>query len=192
MRRSLLILFAVLVAGAAIFGASYLLGCRLCARELAASGDDLAWLRREFRLSDAEMQRIRKLHEGYLPKCHENCALIAAKKKELQVALDHAQGMTPEARQKLDEVAALRAKCQANMLGHFYEVSQAMPPERAAAVRAAVERLPADMREVIILCEWEDLSAADAAAILDTTPKAVDNRLYRARNLLRERLRQWV
>ena len=64
--------------------------------------------------------------------------------------------------------------------------------ERAAAVRAEVERLPADMREVIILCEWQDLSAAEAATILDTTPKAIDNRLYRARNLLRERIKKWV
>ena len=68
----------------------------------------------------------------------------------------------------------------------------AVATERAAAVRAAVERLPADMREVIILCEWQDLSAAEAAAILETTPKAVDNRLYRARNLLRERLKRWI
>jgi RNA polymerase sigma-70 factor (ECF subfamily) len=60
--------------------------------------------------------------------------------------------------------------------------------EQAAAVRAAVDNLPADLREVVILCEWEDLSAAEAAAILDTTPKAIDNRLYRARNLLRDRL----
>jgi RNA polymerase sigma factor (sigma-70 family) len=63
--------------------------------------------------------------------------------------------------------------------------------ERAASVRAEVERLPIDMREVIILCEWQDLSAAEAAAILETTPKAVDNRLYRARNVLRERLKKW-
>jgi RNA polymerase sigma-70 factor (ECF subfamily) len=70
--------------------------------------------------------------------------------------------------------------------------STAVTTERAAAVRAAVERLPADMREVIILCEWQDLSAAEAAAILDTTPKAVDNRLYRARNLLRDRLKKWL
>jgi RNA polymerase sigma-70 factor (ECF subfamily) len=68
----------------------------------------------------------------------------------------------------------------------------AVATERAAAVRAAVDKLPADMREVIILCEWQDLSAAEAAAILDTTPKAVDNRLYRARNLLRDRLKKWL
>jgi RNA polymerase sigma-70 factor, ECF subfamily len=68
----------------------------------------------------------------------------------------------------------------------------AVATERAAAVRAAVERLPAHMREVIILCEWQDLSAAEAAAILETTPKAIDNRLHRARNLLRDRLKKWV
>src|ERR1039457_86846 len=82
MRRSLTLVIAMLLAGVAIASGSYLLGCRICARQLAASGDDLAWLRREFRLGDNEMQRIRQLHEGYLPKCHENCALIAAKKKE--------------------------------------------------------------------------------------------------------------
>ena len=149
MRRSLLILLTVLVAGAAITGASYLLGCRLCARQLAGSGDDLAWLRREFRLSDAEMQRIRQLHEGYLPKCHENCALIAAKKQELQTALDRAQGVTPEAEQKLAEVAALRAQCQANMLGHFYEVSRAMPPEQGRRYLAEMQRLTLGFHEQI-------------------------------------------
>ena len=68
----------------------------------------------------------------------------------------------------------------------------AVAAERAAAVRAAVESLPPDLREAIILCEWEDLSATQAAAILNTTPKAVDNRLYRARNLLRDRLKRWL
>jgi hypothetical protein len=149
MRRSLFILLAMLLASAAIGGASYLLGWRICARQLAPSGDDLAWLRREFRLSDAEMQRIRQLHEGYLPKCHENCALIAAKKKELQAALDHAQGMSPEAKQKLAEVAALRVKCQVNMLGHFYEVSQAMPPEQGRRYLAEMQRLTLGFHEQI-------------------------------------------
>jgi len=149
MRRPLILLVAMLLGGVAIGGASYLLGCRMCARRLAPSGDDLAWLRREFRLSDAEMQRIRQLHEGYLPKCHENCALIAAKKQELQAALDHAQGMTPEAEQKLAEVAALRAKCQANMLAHFYEVSQAMPPEQGRRYLAEMQRLTLGFHEQI-------------------------------------------
>jgi DNA-directed RNA polymerase specialized sigma24 family protein len=33
---------------------------------------------------------------------------------------------------------------------------------------------------------------ADAAAILETTPKAMESRLYRARQILRERLKQWL
>ena len=64
--------------------------------------------------------------------------------------------------------------------------------ERAKAVRNAVQRLPEDMREAIVLCEWEDLTLAEAAALMNTTPKAVESRLYRARNLLRERLKKWL
>jgi RNA polymerase sigma-70 factor (ECF subfamily) len=68
----------------------------------------------------------------------------------------------------------------------------ALAAERAAAVRAVVGKLPEDMREAIVLCEWEDRSVAEAAAILETTPKAVESRLYRARQLLRERLKSWL
>jgi RNA polymerase sigma-70 factor, ECF subfamily len=64
--------------------------------------------------------------------------------------------------------------------------------ERAEAVRAAVHALPDGMREAIVLCEWEDMPVAEAAAVLQSTPKAVESRLYRARNLLRERLRKWL
>ena len=60
--------------------------------------------------------------------------------------------------------------------------------ERAAVVRAAVASLPDDLREAIVLCEWEELTMADAAAVMNTTPKAVESRLYRARKILRERL----
>jgi hypothetical protein len=159
MRRSLLILLALLLAGAAIVGASYLLSRRICVHELAASGDDLAWLRDEFHLGDAELQRVRQLHEGYLPKCHENCARIAAKKRELQAELDKAQGMTPEARQKLTEVAGLRAQCQANMLAHFYEVSQAMPPEQGRRYLAEMQRLTLGFHEQI-----ENTMSGDASS----------------------------
>jgi RNA polymerase sigma-70 factor (ECF subfamily) len=69
---------------------------------------------------------------------------------------------------------------------------EALAVERAAAVRAAVGKLPEDLREAIVLCEWEDRSTAEAATILETTPKAVESRLYRARQILRERLKSWL
>jgi RNA polymerase sigma-70 factor (ECF subfamily) len=69
---------------------------------------------------------------------------------------------------------------------------QVLDQERAHAVRTAVNRLPDDLREVIVLCEWEDLSMAEAASILGTTPKAIESRLYRARKELRKILRRWL
>ena len=69
---------------------------------------------------------------------------------------------------------------------------QALSIERAAAVRGAVRDLPEDLREAIVLCEWEERSVAEAATILETTPKAVESRLYRARQLLRKKLEAWL
>ena len=64
--------------------------------------------------------------------------------------------------------------------------------ERAMAVRGAVGKLPEDLREAIVLCEWENRSIAEAAKILQATPKAVESRLYRGRQILRERLKSWL
>jgi RNA polymerase sigma-70 factor, ECF subfamily len=69
---------------------------------------------------------------------------------------------------------------------------QTLTAERAAAVRQEVSRLAEDLREAIVLCEWEELSVAEAATILETTPKAIESRLYRARKQLRERLQGWL
>ena len=59
-------------------------------------------------------------------------------------------------------------------------------------MRAAVDNLPPEMREAIILCEWEKLSVNDTDLALNTTPKAVESRLYRARKLRRESLVNWL
>ena len=70
--------------------------------------------------------------------------------------------------------------------------ANATKTERLQAVRAAVDKLPPDMRAAIILCEWEELSLNAAAQALNTTAKAVESRLYRARKLLRESLAAWI
>lgn len=64
--------------------------------------------------------------------------------------------------------------------------------ERASIVRSEVSRLPEDLREAIVLCEWEECSVTEAATILETTSKGVESRLYRARKILRERLKDWL
>jgi len=69
---------------------------------------------------------------------------------------------------------------------------EALASERAEAVRMAVKNLPQDLREAIVLCEWEERSVAEAATILEATPKAVESRLYRGRQILRELLKSWL
>ena len=68
----------------------------------------------------------------------------------------------------------------------------ALAAERAAAVRDAVHRLPEDLREAVVLCEWEEHSVVEAAVILEATTKAVESRLYRARQILRTQLKKWL
>ena len=60
--------------------------------------------------------------------------------------------------------------------------------ERAAAVRAAVAALPEDLRLPLVLAEYQNQTQAEIAAVLDCSVKAVEMRIYRARQHLRERL----
>jgi RNA polymerase sigma-70 factor (ECF subfamily) len=60
--------------------------------------------------------------------------------------------------------------------------------ERAEAVRRAVGQLPEELRTPLILSEYEELSHAQIGEILECSAKAVETRLYRARNQLREKL----
>lgn len=64
--------------------------------------------------------------------------------------------------------------------------------ETALAVRAAVASLPEDLREAVLLAEFEELSHAEIAEIVDATPKAIETRLYRAREKLRAQLTRFL
>ena len=62
--------------------------------------------------------------------------------------------------------------------------------ERAAAVRDAIAALPVELREAIVLFEYEEMSQAEIAAAVGATPKAVETRIYRAREKLRAALKR--
>ncbi len=65
---------------------------------------------------------------------------------------------------------------------------QTMAGERTAALQNAVATLPRDMREVLLLSTWQGMSHSEIARLQNTSEKAVELRLYRARRLLRELL----
>jgi len=60
-----------------------------------------------------------------------------------------------------------------------------MRRERIADIQGAVAALPLDQRTALVLFEYEGQSMEDIASVLGCTPKAVENRLYRARRQLR-------
>lgn len=61
--------------------------------------------------------------------------------------------------------------------------------EAMTMLTAAIDGLPAKLRDVLVLRAIEDYSQAEAAQILGVTEKTVETRLYRARAKLSEKLR---
>jgi RNA polymerase sigma-70 factor, ECF subfamily len=61
--------------------------------------------------------------------------------------------------------------------------------ENVSRVRHAIATLPENYREVVVLCELDEMSYEDAAAALDCPVGTVRSRLHRARALLLEKLR---
>jgi RNA polymerase sigma-70 factor (ECF subfamily) len=59
---------------------------------------------------------------------------------------------------------------------------------RIAAVREALDRLPADQRAALVMVEYQEMSYKDAAAALGRSVRAVDSLLFRARQNLRRLL----
>lgn len=55
-------------------------------------------------------------------------------------------------------------------------------------LRKAVLALPEQYREVIALCDLEEMSYGDAAALLECSPGTVASRLHRARAMLKTKL----
>src|SRR5258706_76082 len=130
MKRGLFILMFGLVAAAAAYGCIYF-ACTAPARNMQRSQKpELAWLKEEFKLSDAEFKRVAGLHAAYLPQCREMCREIDARNAKLQALLSGATNVTPEITEALTESSRLRSECQTMMLRHFFQVSQTMPLEQ--------------------------------------------------------------
>ncbi|NMB75897.1 MAG: sigma-70 family RNA polymerase sigma factor [Myxococcales bacterium] len=60
--------------------------------------------------------------------------------------------------------------------------------EREAAIRSALDELPADQRLALILLRYEEMSGEEIARVLDRSPAAVHSLLYRARGRMAELL----
>jgi len=59
-------------------------------------------------------------------------------------------------------------------------------------VTAAINSLPEDFRTVILLCDIEDFSYEEISKIIDVPIGTVRSRLFRARNMLKEKLNNYA
>jgi RNA polymerase sigma-70 factor, ECF subfamily len=75
-----------------------------------------------------------------------------------------------------------------NGLGH--PADQYSSNEAVERVRRAIGTLPENYREVVVLCELEEMSYEEAAGALGCPVGTVRSRLHRARALLLEKLRE--
>src|ERR1043165_4049934 len=130
MKRGFLILALGVVGAIVAYCCVYRMGTATPRGMMESPHPELAWLKHEFNLGDAEFKRISELHAGYLPQCMERCRRIDKLNDKLSKALDGATHVTADLEALLRERAQMRATCQAEMLKHFFEVSRTMPPDQ--------------------------------------------------------------
>jgi RNA polymerase sigma-70 factor (ECF subfamily) len=72
----------------------------------------------------------------------------------------------------------------------FTADQQAISSQQYQRILALIDRLPRKEREAILLSAVEELSTAQAAAVLGTTESSIRSRIFRARRVLAEMLAQ--
>jgi len=138
-RKGLVILLLGLAVSAAAFSGLYYFGTAPGRDMMREPEPELAWLKKEFHLTDSEYTRICQMHEAYLPRCRERCARIAEQDRRLEELLAQTNTMTSEIQNVIVYRASIRAECETEMLKHFLAVSRTMPTDQGRRYLAWVE-----------------------------------------------------
>jgi RNA polymerase sigma-70 factor (ECF subfamily) len=91
--------------------------------------------------------------------------------------------------QFVEETGAGEAVPLAQLIADDDPLGNCARNEAIKLVRQAVLALPARYREVVVLCDFQELSRAEAALALDCPVGTVDSRLHRGHTLLLKKLR---
>jgi RNA polymerase sigma factor (sigma-70 family) len=102
----------------------------------------------------------------------------------------HARWRTRHPTISLHDAAAMQGVSEESAFSSDEETpaSLAERSELSNLVQKEIAKLPADLKTVIILFEYNNLSYSEIGLILGCTAKAVETRLYRARKMLANRL----
>lgn len=130
MKKALLVFAVGIVAAAAAFACVYFASTSSARNLQQSDKPELAWLREEFGLNDADFKRVSELHAAYLPHCRDMCRQVEANNEKIHALLSGATNITPEITAAFAESSRLRSECQTMMVHHFFRVSRAMPPDQ--------------------------------------------------------------
>ncbi len=75
---------------------------------------------------------------------------------------------------------------------HLTPDASALAHEQSSTIHAAILKLPPDLREALTLFVHEDMSYAHIAHLTHCSAKAVETRIYRARQILKEHLKNLI
>jgi hypothetical protein len=127
MRRLVVILALAGLLGLGAYFLSYgIARCTFC--QAPDAHDPSSWMRQEFHLSDAQYAQVKQLEAGYHPHCAMMCGQIDQTHLVLKNLILANETVTPEIEAALKKDGEVQEQCREDMLRHFYEVSQALPP----------------------------------------------------------------
>jgi len=138
MKKALIILVVALAAGVAAFWITRSQQQAAHQGVLLDSIPELAWLRRDLKLSDAQFAKASELHAAYRPQCAAMCRRIAQTQARMRDLARHARSLSPELVAAIDEHARVRAECQQKMLEHLYQTAALLDDPQAARYLATV------------------------------------------------------
>ena len=90
--------------------------------------DQWTWLRREFRLNDAQYVRIVALHEAYEPICADPCTRIMAMQKRMAELEQPGAKASPAYASAQEEWQGITRACNRATLLHLENVAREMDP----------------------------------------------------------------
>jgi len=131
MKKALIVLLIAIAAGLAAFCVMRSYQQKERSGVMLDSMPELAWLRTDLHLSDAQFAEVSRLHAAYRPKCEEMCMEIAKARHELEAATLQNRAMNAEMQVAIQKHADTRARCQQAMLQHMYETAAVLDAGQA-------------------------------------------------------------
>lgn len=100
--------------------------------------DPQLWLKREYALTDAQFDAIRRLEATYRPICNRHCSDYMAAHDRLRALVAGSNSWAPGMGEAVADVYRTQMECRRDMLRHAYDVSAIMAPEQGRRYLAMI------------------------------------------------------